>query len=386
MSNSSSDPFHKDRIEKGVHHADLDGESIPMILRYRDLRKAARDTKTFSSDTPCRVPIPSEEKVRSVRQLPLEVDPPEHTEYRKIVEPFFKRASQPEYIEAIGTLVSALLDAVIAKESAEMMQEFALPLQSRALALLLNVPPAEAEVWIDWGLHVFREGEGDKKGAALEDYINTQIDRAAANPGEDFFSAMTRASYQGRPLTREEIAGFANIMFAGGRDTIINSLTGIIAHLGSHPEALDALRGNPKLVVTAGEEFLRALSPVTHIGRTCARDTEVDGVPIKTGQRTSLCFASANHDESVFESPEEVRLDRKPNAHVAFGSGPHFCLGAPHARLIIRTVLEQLAERLSGIEILEAVKTEASEFDYRRQVGYKMLRARFLERPWPVPR
>ena len=220
------DPFRKDRIEKGCHHADLDGESIPMILRYRDLRKAARDTRAFSSDTPCRVPIPAEEKVRSVRQLPLEVDPPEHTEYRKIVEPFFKRASEPEYIESIGALVSALLDEVIRKETAEMVREFALPLQSRALAVLMKMPPAEAEVWIGWGTHVFREGEGAKKGAALEDYIGKRIARARADPGEDFFSAMTRATFEGRPLTSEEIAGFANIMFAGGRDTIINSITG----------------------------------------------------------------------------------------------------------------------------------------------------------------
>jgi cytochrome P450 len=374
------DPFRKDRIEKGIHHADLDGDSIPLILRYRDLRTAARDTKTFSSDTPCRVPIPAEEDVRSVRQLPLEVDPPEHTEYRKIVEPFFKRASQPDYIAEIEGLVSALLDQLIEKESAEVVNEFALPLQSRGLAVLMKMPPKEAERWIEWGMHVFRVGEGDKKGAALEDYIDAQIDRAVADPGEDFFSAMTKATYQGRPLTRDEIAGYANIMFAGGRDTVINSITGIIAYLGGHPEALDALRGNPKLVITAGEEFVRSLSPVTHIGRTCPMDTEIQGEQVKAGQRVSLCFASANYDENVFESPEEVRLDRKPNAHVGFGSGPHFCLGAPHARLVIRTVLAQLAERLSAIEILEAVKTEPSEFDYLREVGYEVLKVRFSAR------
>ncbi len=378
------DPFAKARIEKGILDADLDGDKIPMILRYKDLRKAARDTGAFSSDTPCRVPIPAEEDVRSVRQLPLEVDPPEHGEYRKIVEPFFKRTSQPDYIAKINSILGALLDEARGRDGVEVVREFALPLQSRALAVLMNMPDSEAELWIGWGTHVFRDGsDGDKKGAALEDYINAQIDRALAEPGEDVFSALGRASYQGRSLTREEIAGYANIMFAGGRDTIINSVSSIVAWLGEHPEALDALRGNPKLVVTASEEFVRAFSPVTHIGRTCPVDTRMeghDGVEFKAGQRVSLCWASANHDETMFESPGEIRLDRKPNAHVAYGSGPHFCLGAPHARLIVRSLLQQLSERLQGIEIREAVKNQPSEFDYLREVGYQVLRVKFRER------
>ena len=100
------DPFRKARLDKGVLEADFSGETIPLILGYKELREAARDTKTFSSDTPCRVPIPAEEDVRTIRQLPLEVDPPEHTEYRKIVEPFFKRTTQPDYIEAINSICS----------------------------------------------------------------------------------------------------------------------------------------------------------------------------------------------------------------------------------------------------------------------------------------
>jgi cytochrome P450 len=129
------DPFRQARLDKGVLEADFSGETIPLILGYKELREAARDTKTFSSDTPCRVPIPAEEDVRTVRQLPLEVDPPEHTEYRKIVEPFFKRTTQPEYIEAINSLITDLLDQAIGQDSVEVVRNFALPLQSRALAV-----------------------------------------------------------------------------------------------------------------------------------------------------------------------------------------------------------------------------------------------------------
>src|SRR5215813_5442205 len=121
------DPFKKARQETGVLRADMDGENIPLILRHKDLREAARDIATFTSDTPCRVPIPSEENVRSVRQLPIEVDPPAHTEYRALVEPFFKRPNEPQYIQKIETLITDLLDQAIAKASTEVVHEFALP-------------------------------------------------------------------------------------------------------------------------------------------------------------------------------------------------------------------------------------------------------------------
>jgi cytochrome P450 len=327
------------------------------------------------------VPIPAEENVRSVRQLPIEVDPPAHTEYRDIVEPFFKRPNEPEYIEKIESLIAGLLDQALARASTEVVHEFALPLQCRALAHLMNMPETEADIWLVWGTHVFREGEGQKKGAAMEQYIYRKIDHALAQPGgDDFFGVLTRSMFQGRLLTRAEVAGYANIMFAGGRDTIINSVTGTIAYLAEEPDTLETLRRNPKLTTLASEELLRVLSPVTHIGRTATRPTEIHGERVEPGQRVSLCFASANFDEAVFEKPGEVRLDRKPNPHVAFGFGPHLCLGAAHARLIIRTLLKAVSERVERIEILSMQRNEPSVSEYLRQVGYRNLTVKFLQK------
>ena len=358
--------------------ADMDGENIPLILRHKDLREVARDTGTFTSDTPCRVPIPSEEGVRSVRQLPIEVDPPAHTEYRDLVEPFFKRPNEPEYMHKVEVLIASLLENALAKASTEVVHDFALPLQCRALTYLMNLPEAEADTWLGWGTHVFREGEGTKKGAALEDYIFRKIDYALAHPGgDDFFGVLTRSTFQGRLLTREEVAGFANLMFAGGRDTVINSVTGTIAYLAEQSDALQILRANPNLITLAGEELLRALSPVTHIGRTATRETEIHGVTVKPGQRVSLCFASANFDETAFDKPEEVRLDRKPNPHVAFGFGAHLCLGAAHARLILRTLLKLLSKRVDRIEIIQMERNQPSVSEYLRQVGFRSLTMRF---------
>jgi cytochrome P450 len=366
-------PFREARKNGRVLECEFQGESVPMILGHEDVRKAAKDWKTFSSDAPFRVPIPSEETFRTVRQLPVETDPPDHTEYREIVEPFFRRAKDPAMIAQVETLIESLIREALSRPSIEAVREFALPLQSRALAYLLNVPETEAETWIGWGTHVFREGAGTEKGAALEIYLQRQLDRAAQNPGDDLFSALTRATFRGRPLTRQEMLGFANLTFAGGRDTVIQTVAFALGYLGQHPEALEFLRQDTKRIINACEEIFRVLTPLTHIGRICPVETDVHGVTVPPQGRVSLCWASANLDERAFEAPEQMRLDRKPNPHLAFGSGAHLCLGAAHARLILRTLLQKCIDRVGRITILNARDHVENESKYQRAVGYDSL-------------
>lgn len=369
------DPFREARETDGMMRCPVQGEHIPMILRHADLRNAAKDWKTFSSDAPFRVPIPSEEDVRNVRQLPIETDPPEHTEYRKIVEPFFKRPRDPDFIAAIDSLVGGMVAEMIARGETEIVGDFAVPLQSRALAHLLNVGQEEAETWISWGVHVFHD-PSKGKASTLDGYIAAQLDRAEKSPGEDFFSALTRAEYQGRMLTRDEMAGFANLTFAGGRDTVIHSISSIIAHLAKNPDDLAFLRKDPRRVTLAGEEFFRVISPLTHIGRVCPETTDVHGVEVPPAGRVSLCWASANRDATAFDSPAEIRLDRKPNPHLAFGAGTHLCLGAAHARLIIRLLLEHLSQRVDRITLLSSKPNIERRETYARQIGYEALTVR----------
>ena len=375
------DPFRKARIKDGVLKCPFQGETLPMILRHADVRDAAKDWKTFSSDAPFRVPIPSEEAVRSMRQLPIETNPPEHTDYRAIVEPFFQRAKQPDVVAKVEALFAEMLALAQVRESIEVVNEFALPVQSRALTYLLNMPEAEANIWIGWGIHVFKVTGGEfKTGNVLEDYLHAQFDRAEANPGEDLFSALVKARYHGRPLTREEMMGFGNLTFAGGRDTIIHSISSIIAYLGRNPAAFEYLRADPRRLVHAGEEFFRVFMPLTHIGRVCPVETNVQGVKVPPGGRVSLGWASANFDETVFDAPEEIRLDRKPNPHISFGFGTHLCLGAPHARLIVRSLLQALIDRVAKIEVLEAKAHIEHEAHYERSNGYDSLTVKLVSR------
>jgi len=374
------DPFHQLRKRCPVHIGVFQGEKVPMLLRHADVREAAKDFQRFSSDAPQRVPIPSEEELRTVRQLPLELDPPLHAAYRKIVEPFFLRPKQPEVLAKIHALIDSLLGRALSAGSVEVVRDVAIPLQSYALSYLLNVPEREAEVWVGWGMHVFKDGDGRSKGPQMERYCREMFEAAADDPGDDFFSALNCAEAQGRALSMEEKIGYANLAFAGGRDTIIHMVSCTVAYLAEHPDDLAWLREHPDKVVHAAEEFFRVFMPLTHIGRVCPVETDVFGVRVPAQGRVSLCWASANFDAEAFAEPEIIRLDRKPNPHVSFGFGAHLCLGAHHARAVVRGFLTALAGRVARMDLLESRELIEREASYTRQVGYESLQVRFHAR------
>lgn len=381
---AEADPFRKARESVPVTECEFQGEQVPMLLRHKDVREATRDWKTFSSDAPFRVPIPSEESVRNVRQLPIETDLPDHTEYRRLIEPFFNRPRETWMQDKIRALIAGMLGDVLARKSVEVVGEFALPMQSHALGILLGVPPAEAEEWIRWGVNVFKDPDGEglneEKGARLDDYIQRRLDMAENALGGDFFSALTRAEFRGRHLTRDEMTGFCNLAFAGGRDTVIHSISSIIAHIAERPEILWMPRDDPKLVMSATEEFMRHISPITHLGRVCPHGADLHGTNVEPDGRVSLCWASANRDASVFESPDDLRLDRKPNPHVAFGSGPHTCVGALHSRVLFRILLEELSSRLETIRVAEMNPHIEPIAHFQRRIGFDRLVVTFVAR------
>jgi cytochrome P450 len=375
-----SDPFKAQREAGPVARYAFQGEQIPMILRHAEVRQAAKDWQTYSSDAPFRVPIPSEEEARSMRQLPIETDPPVHGEYRAIAEPYFQRPKLPEMVAKVESLIDELVRGAIARETTEIVHGFALPIQARALTYLLDTDEREADTWIGWGVHVFRVRGGLKKGVELEDYLTRKFDAVSQAPGRCFFSALTQARFQGRPLTREEMMGFANLTFAGGRDTVIHTIACALGHLAANPEALAYLREDPRRIVHASEEFFRFFMPLTHIGRVCPVATSVHGEQVPAGGRVSLGWASANRDESVFPEADVFKIDRKPNPHLSFGFGEHLCLGAPHARLLLRTLLQKCVELVDGMEIVSAEERTETEHSYERKLGYESLVLRFRPR------
>jgi len=379
---ANQDPFKKDRENGGLHIAQIDGESIPLILKLKEIRKTAKDWQTYSSDNPLMCVLHSEAHVRTVRQLPLEIDPPQHTTYRALVEPMFKRPkTDPAYAVKIEHLINQALDCWFRDSEPEAVRGLALPIQCHALAVLLQMPESAADEWISWGVHVFHDrDDGNDAGPVLEAYTKKQFERAETNPGNDFFSVLNAAQFQGRALSMEEKQGYANVTFAGGRDTIINTLSSIVAYLAEHPDALAFLREDEQHLITATEEFVRYVSPLTAITRQCPHATALHDQSVEAGGRIGLCWPSANRDEEIFKQPDRVILDRKPNPHVGFGFGPHNCLGAPHARLVIRSFLKLFSERVETIELINAIPKIEHEETFSRMSGYESVSVRVTPR------
>lgn len=375
------DPFEKARLEKGLGDLNDQNDPVKMILRHKDVRKTAHNYKTFQSAAqPGRIVIPSEVNIRKTRQIPFELDPPVHGAYRALVEPWFKRPLQVEYTEKLKAQISALVDEALQKDTFEVIEEFALMLQSRALTLLLNIPFEEAETWISWGTHVFRSEDtvlDADKANILYDYIDGQIETAIENPGEDLYSVLLASEVEGKKLTKEEIKGVMVLTFAGGRDTIINAVTNAIAYLSEHPESLERFRKEPEIIGKAVEEMIRYFSPLTQMGRVVTEDTQVCEHAMKADSKVSLCWASANRDAAVFENPNEIVIDRKINPHVGFGFSHHNCLGASHARQIMKVLLGTLAEKVGSIAVFDYKENIEDLEEFQRKVGYDHIYVKF---------
>ena len=378
------DPFAAARAETGTGRMDDQNDPVTMLLRLKDVRKAAHKYQQFQSGAaPGRIVVPSEVAIRDTRQIPFELDPPDHTAYRAVLEEWFRRPLGEEYTANLKAQIETVLDDALGKDTVEVVGELALVMQSRALTLLLNIPFAEAETWIGWGTHVFRsEGvalDGDKANI-LYDYIDEQIDKALATPGEDLYSVLLATEVNGKKMTREEVKGVMILTFAGGRDTLINAITNSVAYFAEHPESLTRLREEPEIVPKGVEELVRYFAPLTHMGRVVTQDTEICAHAAKANSRISLCWASANRDERTFERPNEVILDRKMNPHVSFGFSHHNCLGATHARQLLRTLLTTLADKVEHIDILDHQDNIEELGEFRRKVGFDSLTVRFHKR------
>lgn len=356
-----------------VTRNDPDGdEEIIFVRGYRALRAALADWRTFSSDTHGFLVLTPQDKTRTFKQYPFELDPPEHTALRAVVEPFFKRPLDPAYAVQLRRHITNAVTDLLAAPQVDVTEGFSLPLQSRALTVLLGMPKEEAEVWVRWGVNVFgatRAGEkpDQRMADALVDYVAEKTDAADSLPQDSLFAVLARAKVDGlRPLTRDERMGFAHIAFSGGRDTVIAMITAIIALFARQHEVKAAIAKDPALAHSATEEVIRLVSPLRVLTRVCPHGGRIDGVDVAPKQRIALCYGSASHDPSIFEDPEGFRIDRKPNPHLAFGAGPHTCLGNAHARLIARELMTELAQRVDRIEIVEAVpEVETAPQDVR---------------------
>jgi cytochrome P450 len=328
-------------------HSDLYG-GFWLLTRYDDVVAATLDHESFTSAVVGTTLIPPSQP-RTTPLLPIELDPPEHTRYRALVNPLFAKPRIDTMRPDLEALATRLLEPIARNGGGDVMAEFAHPMSLGSLARLMNLPEEDEERWFDWVERMFSSALLDKADQAraahaAEAYIDERIAERRQKPRDDFLGMLLQAEVEGHRLSDLEVRQFGVLMLLAGYETTSGAMGMSLLHLAQHPEQRAQLFGDPDgLAHSAVNELLRFVSPVQVFCRNAAHDVEMYGETIPAGDVVLLAYGAANHDPRAFEHPEQCILDRHPNRHVAFGHGRHLCLGSNLARLELTIMIERFA-------------------------------------------
>ncbi|BBU22312.1 cytochrome P450 [Mycobacterium xenopi] len=326
-----------------------------VLSRLSDIEMALKHTELFSSNMDA-------VDLGNLRPLiPLQIDPPEHAKYRRILDPLFTPREMARREPEVTKLVNEMIDGFADRGECDFHAEFAVPLPCTVFLQLLGLPLEDLDKFLAWKDGVIRP-EGvrgyEKHGQAaapaarqIYDYFERAIDDHIAHPRDDVLSALIAADVEGQPLSREELLDICFLFLIAGLDTVTDSLDCFFVYLARHPEQRRLLVEQPDILPSAIEELLRWETPVPGVARVAMQDVEVGGCPISKGERVSPLLGAANTDPAEFPDPEVVDFRRNPNRHRAFGAGPHRCLGSHLARMELRVALHEFHRRIPDYEI-----------------------------------
>jgi hypothetical protein len=318
------------------------------LFAHRDVVEAVRDTGTFSSAT-------------KRRAIPNGMDPPEHTDYRLVLEPFFTSERMAAFEPRSRQIAAALLEPILARGKAEIISEFAGPFPHQAVCAFAGWPVADwnrVRGWTHGNQEVaFRQDRA--AGAVLAREFSAYVTeilnarRSGVGRADDLMGALLWTVVGGGPLSNEDIVSLLRTWTAG--HGTVGSAVGIaILHLASDLDLQERLRREPALIDRAIREILRADGPLVSNSRTTTHEVELAGRTISSGQRVSLMWIAADRDPEVVPDPDRLRLDRDAEDNLVFGAGIHRCLGEPLAMLNLRVALEELLSATSRIELTSA--------------------------------
>ena len=301
----------------------------------------------------------------------MHTDPPQHTRYRRLVQPGFK-PSMVRLMEAgVASKAKALIDPIQSGEVVDVVEALSIPFPLQVICELLGVDGSQWPRFFEWSEAVI-PGESERteqERAQLQvemwGYLVGVAEERRAAPADDLVSVLANVGDPegdgGDQLSEAELAMFLIQLLVAGNETTRNMISGGLVALSERPDQWAALHGDRSLIPSAVEEILRWTTPVISFMRTATTPTTVRGQAIAAGDPVLLVYASANRDEAVFgEDSGEVRIDRQPNPHLSFGFGPHFCLGAALARLEARIVLQELLDRFASLDPAGPVERTAS--------------------------
>ncbi len=376
--------FTRLRLTDPVHWTDeRDGAGFWSILRHDDALAVSRDTDTFTSALGIRLEEMTPDETEARRTM-LEMDPPDHTRYRRLVSKGFTRRSVDQYEDAIRALAVEVIEEALVDDEFDFVNAIAEQLPMRMLGRLLGTSDEDGRQLVEWGDALLGNTDPEftdfpvdltdteqfrmvpfRSPASVQifSYAQRQATKRRAEPTDDVISQLLAPTSDGEPITDHEFNNFFTLLVAAGNDTTRYTMTHGLWTMLEHPQLWQAWRNDPGLTDTAVEEILRASSVTMHFRRTATRDVELRGKTIRAGDKVVLWFNSANHDGDRFDNPFRFDLGRADNDHMTFGrNGPHLCLGAWLARMELRVVFEELFTRVERFESNGPVERLRSNF------------------------
>jgi len=338
-----------------------------ILSKYADIAEVCRQPETFSSN-PAAIPA---NMGQARPMIPLEADPPDHTQYRRILAPVFSPGGAAALEDEIRRAVTILIDGFIEKGSCDLVADFSAQLPPMVFLQFMQWPMADAPKFIEWTDRIIRGDGGsvddatirEQAGAELYGYFAQMMVARAEKPTNDFVSYLMNADVAGeRKLSQFEVLDIIFNLLIAGLDTTNAALGNAFSYLATRPDQRDCLASNPSLIPAAIEELVRWDSLLA-TGRTVTRDTEIRGVTMQAGDRIMVLFGSASRDEDVFDRPDDVLFDRDNNRHFGFGYGPHRCPGSHLARVELRVAIEELHRRIPDYRLAPGGKV-------RRHLGH----------------
>jgi cytochrome P450 len=333
--------------------------SMVIVCRRGEVEEAFRRPDVFSSNM-------AAVDLQNVRpMIPLQIDPPDHRKFRKILDPLFAPRRMAELEEPLTKLVNDLMDRFEGRDEIDFAAEFSIPFPSQVFLTLLGLPLDETPRFLAMKDGIIRPEHvtGSLRGSqiavahqratadSIYAYFDEVLDQRQIEGRDDILTTFLHVEVDGHRLTREDILDICFLFLIAGLDTVTASLDCFFAYLAQHPEQRRRLAEDPSIIPAAVEELLRWESPVTTVARVAVHDTELGGCPVRAGQHVSVLIGSANTDDAEFGDGDEVRFDRDPNRHLAFGGGIHRCLGSHLARHELRVAVREWHRRFPDYSI-----------------------------------
>ena len=360
--------YHRLKTEDPVHFSDT--LQTWVLTTYDDVAAATGDARLSSDRMQFYLnPIPAESRPKLTslceymsRWMSMK-DPPDHTRLRGLVNKAFTSRSVEEMIPRVREISRNLIVDFGEGGRVDLIGQFAYPLPATVICEMLGIPSDEQTQFRQWSNDIvaFSAGSGllledvaagaQKSQLALVEYCRRIIDQHRRQPQDDLISRLISVEQEGTQLNELELYAMCVQLFVAGHETTTNLVGNGMLALLRHPQDLQQLRAHPELIESAVEEFLRYDSPVQRSGRIVVEDMEIHGKRLMEGQSLMLMYGAANRDPVQFADPDRLDLGRQPNRHMAFGRGPHFCVGAPLARLEAQVAFETILSMLPEIRL-----------------------------------